>query len=126
MMAESTRFINMDHLTVSLEIEPVDKIAKHPKASRSMQQLALEQVNTFEEWRITVSSPDGGNYIINFLNPTTTPASLWQSDEISNTADAQTFKNKIIPYYQKFWKIWDLDVKRTMFTSNGDITVDAS
>jgi len=45
-------------------------------------------VNTFEEWRITVSSPDGGNYIINFLNPTTTPASLWQSDEISNTADA--------------------------------------
>ena len=126
MMAESTRFSNMDHLTVSLEIEPTDKVDKHPKSSRSMQQLSLDQVNTFEQWRITVSSPDGGKYIINFLNPTTTPASLWKSDELSNTADAQTFKNRILPYYNKFWRIWDLDVKRTMFTSNGDITEDAT
>lgn len=77
MMAESTRFDNIDHLTVSLEIQPDKAFASHPKATRTMMQLSFDQNNTFEEWNMTVGAPDGLSYQINFLNPTTTPPSLW-------------------------------------------------
>lgn len=52
-------------------------MSEHPKVSRTIQQLALDQVNTFEEWSFTIDSPDGGEYNINFLNPTTDPFELW-------------------------------------------------
>ena len=64
-----------------MEIKPTTPdaaaMSEHPKVSRTIQQLALDQVNTFEEWSFTIDSPDGGEYNINFLNPTTDPFELW-------------------------------------------------
>jgi hypothetical protein len=76
-MAESTKYDNMDHMTVSLEIKPEVSGWSHPKASKTMQQLSFDQENTFEQWNITISAPDQGTYKVNFLNPTTDPPSLW-------------------------------------------------
>jgi hypothetical protein len=37
----------------------------------------MDQENTFEEWTITIGTPDDGYYQINFVDPTVKPTALW-------------------------------------------------
>ena len=78
-------------------------MAEHPKAMSQIQHLWIEQDNTHEQWTITISNPDSGNYVLNFLNPTTTPASLWKSTAIAANASANQMKGAINKYYNTFW-----------------------
>lgn len=65
----------------------------HPMASPTIQQIAIEQNNTSEEWSLTIGSPSGNLIKVNFLNPTTEKPSYWQSEEFSADASAGTFRN---------------------------------
>ena len=49
----------------------------HPKISKTIQHISMDQNNIFEEWWITILTPDAGTYKINMLNPTVTPNSFW-------------------------------------------------
>jgi hypothetical protein len=127
-MAESTEYANIGHLTVSLEIAPTEASESetaHPKTSHTIQQLSFDQSNTFEEWSIAIASPDAGTYQINFLNPTTTPASLWQSDKISAGATAATFRATIISYYRIYFGT-DVAVTLSYYDANGAATSSSS
>lgn len=72
-----------------------------------------------------VANPDSGSYNLNFLNPTTKPASLVTYGPISTKASAKNFRDLIYPYYAKFFGT-DISVILTMYDANQNITTDAT
>jgi len=84
----------------------------------------VEQINTPESWSIVINNPDSGSYKLNFLNPTTNPASLaGPYGPISMTASAWDFQNAIAQYYRQFFGT-EISVVRTMTDVNGAVTTD--
>lgn len=125
-MTESTQYQNIDHLTVSLEITPAVAASSadpHPKTSHTMQQISMNQVNTFEEWSITIGAPDSGTFQVNFLNPIT--AKLWQSDPLAADSSADTLRNRIKSYYTSNFGA-NIEVSRIMFDAAGVETTDST
>jgi len=117
---------SMEHFTVSVEINPTDGVNQtHPLATTTMQQIAMDQINTNEQWSLTISSADTGSYKLNFLNPTTKPASYWQSEAVKANANAGGFKSAIIGYYSKFFGT-DIDVTLQMFDATSTLTTDST
>jgi hypothetical protein len=74
---------------------------------------------------LTITTPDAGAYKLNFLNPTTKPASYWQSGAIAANANAGTFKNAISGYYSKFFGS-DIDVTLSMYDATSTLTTDST
>ena len=62
--------------------------------------------NTFESWSFTLTNPDSGTIKLSMLNPTTTPASYWVSNEFSANSDESTVRNIISEYTNKFFGAW--------------------
>ena len=58
-------------------------------------------------------------YVLNFLNPTTTPASLWKSGKIAANAGANTMRIAINGYYTKFWGC-NIQVSLAYFNAAGE------
>lgn len=100
-------------------------LSEHPKVSRTIQQLALDQQNTFEEWSFTINSPDKGEYKINFLNPLTNPFKLWTSGIIYAGCSAYDFKKAIKGYYSDVWSS-EIDVTLAMYDASSVETSVAS
>ncbi len=89
-----------EHFTVSLEIKLPTANPNHPMSNVQIQQLSVDQINTPEQWTLLVTNADSGSYRLNFLNPTTTPASLaGPYGPISTRASANAFRDAIAPYY---------------------------
>ena len=84
----------------------------------------MDQVNTPESWWVTVSNPDSGTFKLNLLNPTTTPASYWQSAPISASASSNEFRSAINGYYRKFFSM-EVAVQKQMFDVSSAITTNA-
>jgi len=69
-----------------------------------------------------VANADSGSYKLNFLNPTTSPASLaGPYGPISTKATANVFRDAIAPYYQKFFGC-GIQVELTMYDVNQAVT----
>jgi len=71
---------------------------------------------------LLVANADAGSYKLNFLNPTTTPASLaGPYGPIPTKATAAVFRDAITPYYRQFFGC-GVNVELTMYDVNQVVT----
>ena len=56
-----------DHFTVAVEIEHSAK-PNHHMAMKEVQEIEATTTQTFEQHKITVTNPDNGEYVLNYLN----------------------------------------------------------
>jgi hypothetical protein len=73
--------------------------ADHPHSSKSIQQVAFEQTIVPEVWDITITTPDNGTFVLNFVNTATDPVSVYTSASIEANATASEMASGINGYY---------------------------
>lgn len=82
-------------------------------------------LNVFESWSYVVTAIDGGTFKFNFLNPTTTPPSYWQSNPIAANASPNTVATEINGYTGKYFGGY-VGVVRTQYDSTSAETTIAA
>ena len=71
----------------------------HPKASKAVQNLRIEQTNTVaEKWSLTVVNPSSGSYVLALQSPKET--TVWKSAAILCNEPSNTFGGKIAAFFQ--------------------------
>ena len=112
-----------DHLSVAVEIEDPSIVPGHQHTSKAIQRVKINQSLIREQSIVTISNPDGNNFIMNIQNPFN--SQLWQSAQISTTASASTFQNAISGYYGMVWGA-PISVSKQMLDASGNITSNQS
>lgn len=92
--------------------------AEHELATKAMQQIAYEHTIVLEEWSYTVNNPDDNTYVLNIVDTTTDPMSVWTSDAMRATATASQVKTAIKKFFKDVWGS-DITVVRTMYDLSG-------
>jgi len=116
-------YTSSEHFTASVEIDqvPPEAVAgvPHPQTMRQEQKLAIEHVTyQQEQWHFQITDMDSGEYKLNFLNPTTSPPSIWQSSAIKANSNYWTVRSAIYGYYSKYWGS-SVSVTLTYFGDDG-------
>jgi len=122
MRAFHIEYTGDDHISVGMEFEEADSSASLD-ASKTVQKFEITQTNVAEEWKVTVWNPDQGCYVLMMINldDGTNPI-LWDSDCISSSASAATFKNAVKAYFSNYFSS-DIEVTREATYSTFDPTV---
>lgn len=87
---------------------------------------ALNAANVFEQWSYVVSVIDAGTFKFNFLNPTTTPPSYWQSNAVAANAAASAVANEISGYTQKYFGGQVTVVRQQYDSTSAETTIAAN
>lgn len=102
-----------------------EEATPHPMANPTLMQIAVDQINTHEEWTLMVTNPDEHPIKINFLDPTSLKPAFWTSEPFAANANANTFRSNIRDYFIDTFRS-DISVVRTMHNDMGDETTDES
>jgi hypothetical protein len=115
-------------MSVGVEIKPDNATgtaphAAHPYASKSMQQVAFEHTTVPETWDFTVTNPDNGTFVLNFVNTKTTPISFYTTTTIEANATAAEVRSAINGFYGSVHGC-TVTVTRVSYDVSGAVTTD--
>jgi len=112
-----------DNYAVGVEIN--ETIPGHQHAMKEIQYISAGVKDPkFDTTRITVTNPSkGGTYFLSFQDPGDLKYTL--SEEISVTASASSFKQKVKGYYWSKYRS-NIHVNMTMYMANGTNTTNST
>ena len=95
--AKHIQYTGGDHVSVAVEINDPNALQGHHHSMKEWQRFLINQVNVPEKTNITINNPDGGQFVLNFVNPK--DKSIWQSPTMNTNMSSGDFLNAIGTYY---------------------------
>jgi len=97
----------------------------HHYATKSMQQVAMEQTNEPEVWDFMITNPDAGTFVLNLVDLTSDPISVYATSSISADAEAWEVQSAVNGFYSAVWGA-SVEVVRTLYDASGAELTDAA
>lgn len=117
--AKHIQYSGADHVSVAVEINDPNALQGHHHSMKTYQRLLINQVNVPELTNITINNPDGGQFVLNFVNPK--DSSIWQSPTMNTNMSSGDFRNAISTYYSNVFNA-PVNVVLTMYNATGAVT----
>jgi hypothetical protein len=83
-----------------------------------MQQVAMEQTNEPEVWDFMITNPDAGTFVLNLVDLTSDPISVYATSSISADAEAWEVQSAVNGFYSAVWGA-SVEVVRTLYDASG-------
>ena len=110
-------------MSVAVEIiqDPANVIVGHHHAIKEIQTLTINTADQRDTIRITVDNPDGGEYYLTFMNPSTQTTTM--SSAITDNQGPAAMRSDIRGYWVNDWSS-DIDCTRIMYDADTNETDD--